>query len=164
VNLHHFLKKHHNHCTLMDRCTGVHYIVCCVFGQAGARPSRASRWRSTGSPARTWPWATSACPPTIRRPSALPTSATDSSASSSQGNYVEVLGIRDILVRIRIRGSASLDFKDAKKLFFFIFSCNLPTAALFSVLKIRFFLLKFWVKILFCKHYFIKGKDPDPYL
>jgi hypothetical protein len=61
------------------------------------------------------------------------------------------------------------DFKDAKKLFFSIlFSDSLPADTLSSVLKINF-LLKFCVKILFCKHYFNplnifmrKGKDPDP--
>jgi hypothetical protein len=60
------------------------------------------------------------------------------------------------------------DFKDAKKLFLFIFcSYNFPTGTLSSVLKIKFF-AKILFKILFCKHYFSslntfmrKGKDPD---
>ncbi len=55
------------------------------------------------------------------------------------------VGIRDILLRIRIRGSASLDpyldptpvfsdFKDAKKVnFSILLSCNLPTSTLSSV-------------------------------
>jgi hypothetical protein len=52
------------------------------------------------------------------------------------------------------------DFKDAKKIFFPIFfSYNLPTGTATSVLK--FNLLKFCVKILFCKYYFRKVKDPD---
>jgi hypothetical protein len=80
------------------------------------------------------------------------------------------------------------NFEDAKKIIFFFiffssnffliacFSYNLPTGTLSSVLKI-YFLLKFCVKILFCKHYFgllntflTKRKDPesdpdpDPYL
>jgi hypothetical protein len=58
------------------------------------------------------------------------------------------------------------DFKDAKKIIFSpYFSYSLPTGTLSSVLKIKFF-LKFCFKILFCKHYFRKGKDldPDPYL
>jgi hypothetical protein len=63
-----------------------------------------------------------------------------------------------------------------KKYFFIIFSYNLPTGTLSSVLKNEF-LLKFCVKILFCKHYFSllytfmrKGEvldpkpEPDPYL
>ncbi len=60
------------------------------------------------------------------------------------------------------------DFKDAKKNFLVIFSYCLPSGTLFSVLKI-YFLLKFCVIILFCKHYVSplntsmrKGKDPEP--
>jgi hypothetical protein len=65
------------------------------------------------------------------------------------------------------------DFKKAKKLLFFsmFFSYTLPPDYLrYSNLN---FLLKFCVKILFCKHYFSpphtnmrKGNDPeqDPYL
>jgi hypothetical protein len=63
------------------------------------------------------------------------------------------------------------NFNDAN-IFFVFFSYNLPAGALSSVFN---FLLKFCVKILFCKHYFSplntfmrKGKDPDmdpdPYL
>jgi len=51
---------------------------------------------------------------------------------------------------------------------FHIFSYNLPTGTLSSVLKIKL-LLKYFVKILFCKHYcslynifMWKGKDPEP--
>ncbi len=52
------------------------------------------------------------------------------------------------------------DFKDANKLMFFsiFFSYNLPAGTLSSVLKFKF-LLKFSVKILFCKHYFRKGRE-----
>jgi hypothetical protein len=60
------------------------------------------------------------------------------------------------------------DFRMQKIYFFIFFSHNLPTGTLSSVFKI-FFLLKFCVKILFCKHYFSplntfmrKGKDPEP--
>ncbi len=73
-----------------------------------------------------------------------------------------MLGIRDILVRIRIPGSVPLDpdptsdptplfsdFKDAKKFFFSsYFSYNIPTSTLACVLKIKFF-AKVW-----CKFYF----------
>jgi hypothetical protein len=95
-----------------------------------------------------------------------------------------VLGIRDILVRIRICGSgpltngfriqlrirllSSVNLRIQKIIFFIFFSYNLPVVKLSSVLKL-IFLLKFCVKILFCKHYFSmlntfmrKGKDPDP--
>ncbi len=81
-----------------------------------------------------------------------------------------MLGIRDVLVRIRIRGFAPLpngsgseptpdptsffsDFKDGKKLFCLIFfPYNLPAGTLSSVLKFNI-LLKFCVKIFFCKYY-----------
>jgi hypothetical protein len=56
-------------------------------------------------------------------------------------------------------------FRDLQKLFFgfpILFSCNLPTGTLFSDLKIKKILIKFCVNILFCKHYFRKGKDPEP--
>jgi hypothetical protein len=60
------------------------------------------------------------------------------------------------------------DFKDVKKNVLYIFSYNLPAGTLSSVLK-------FCVKILFCKHYFSSfitfmrnekdpETDPDPYL
>jgi hypothetical protein len=66
-----------------------------------------------------------------------------------------------------------INFKDAKILFFlhiffifFLFTC--PQAHHLQSKKFNF-LLKFCVKILFCRHYFsplnafmIKGKDPDP--
>jgi hypothetical protein len=68
------------------------------------------------------------------------------------------------------------DFKDAKKNIFpsHFISDNLPTGTLSSFMNILF-LLKFCVKMLFCRHYFSplntfmrKGKDPeldpDPYL
>ncbi len=102
-----------------------------------------------------------------------------------------MLGIRDILVRIRIPGSVPLiygsgsgsnsdqtpffiDFKDAKKLNFFIFFSHIycPQAHHVQSKKLNF-LQKFCVKMLFCRHYFsplntfmIKEKDPepDPYL
>jgi hypothetical protein len=70
----------------------------------------------------------------------------DDNTLSGAGTFISVLGICDILVRIRIPGSVSLtpdptpffnDFKDAKKMcFFHIFSYNLPTGTLSSVLKI----------------------------
>ncbi len=97
-----------------------------------------------------------------------------------------LLGIRDIFVRIRIRGSlpltylfgsasnsgSSVTLRMQIKLFFLIFfSYNLHACTLSSVLKILNFLLKFRVEILFCMPYFSplnsfmrKGKDPDPYL
>ncbi len=91
-----------------------------------------------------------------------------------------MLGIRDILVLIRIRGFVPLtnrtgsnsgsgsffsDFKDAKKLFFLIFfSYNLPAGTLSSDLEIQF-----CAEFLFCKHYFSplntfmrRGKNPEP--
>jgi hypothetical protein len=56
------------------------------------------------------------------------------------------------------------DFKDAKKIIFFIFfSYNVPAGTLSSVWK-NLFLLKFGVKSLFCKHHFSPLNDPDPYL
>ncbi len=64
------------------------------------------------------------------------------------------------------------DFKDAKNYFFQIFSYCLHVGTWYSVFNIQSFniLLKFCVKILFCKHYFSplnterwkKGKDLDP--
>ncbi len=85
----------------------------------------------------------------------------------------------DILVRIWISGSVPLsngsgsrsdsflsDFEDENKIFssYFFLKSYLQS-------KKFNFLLKFCVKILFCKHYFSqlntfmrKGKDPDPYL
>ncbi len=64
------------------------------------------------------------------------------------------------------------DFKAAKINFFSSYSFyNLLTGTLSSVLKKLNLLLKFCVKIIFCKHYFSplntfmrKGKEPDPYL
>jgi hypothetical protein len=76
-------------------------------------------------------------------------------------------GIHAILVRIRLLSLVT----DAKNLFFFIFfTYNLPAGTLSSVLKLKIdFLLKFCVKISFCKHYFsplntfmTKSKDPEP--
>jgi hypothetical protein len=63
------------------------------------------------------------------------------------------------------------DFKDAKNVFFsYFFLITYPQAHYLQSLKF-IFLLKFCVKILFCKHYFSllntfmrKGKDPDPEL
>jgi hypothetical protein len=40
-------------------------------------------------------------------------------------------------------------------------SYNLSTGTLSAVLKLNFLVC---VKIVFCKHYFRKGKDPDPHL
>ncbi len=58
-----------------------------------------------------------------------------------------------------------IDFKDANK-FFLSYFCLISTSS--SVLKC-IFLLKFCLKILFCKHYFSlhdifmkKVKDPEP--
>jgi hypothetical protein len=61
-------------------------------------------------------------------------------------------------------------FNDDKKLFFSFFLLEL-TGTLSSVLKFNF-LLTFFVKILFCKHYFsllstfmrVEGPEPDPHL
>jgi hypothetical protein len=59
-----------------------------------------------------------------------------------------------------------IDFKDAKKLFLII--C--PQVHHLQFKKFNF-LLRFGVKMLFCRHYFSplntfmrKGKDPDPHL
>ncbi len=54
------------------------------------------------------------------------------------------------------------DFKDAKKNIFFshIFLLLIHKHIIFSLKTL--ILLKFCVKILFCKHYLIKGKDPNP--
>ncbi len=103
------------------------------------------------------------------------------------GSVGAVLGIRDILVRIRIRrpipltnGSVSLSnsgsdsflqwLKDAKKIIFFIFfSYNLPTGT-FSLKKLFFcknFVLKFYFAsiISVCTTpLWNKGRIPDPYL
>jgi hypothetical protein len=46
------------------------------------------------------------------------------------------------------------DFKDAKKNIFFFIFYNLTRHIIFS--------LKFCDKIMFCKNYFRKGKDPEP--
>ncbi len=59
------------------------------------------------------------------------------------------------------------DFKDAKKNYFFhIFFLTYPLAHYMQSQKFNF-LLKFCVKILFCKHYFSPEPDseldPDPY-
>jgi hypothetical protein len=63
-----------------------------------------------------------------------------------------------------------IDFKDAKKVFFvsYCFLIIGPQAHHLQSKKFNF-LLKFCVKILFCRHYFSplntfmrKGKDPDP--
>jgi hypothetical protein len=100
--------------------------------------------------------------------------------------FLAVLGIRDILVRILIRGSVPLtngsgsDSKSRsnsflqmqKKIIFSFFSYNLSAGTLSSVLKIKFF-AKILCKILFCTHYFSplnlfmregKNPEPDPYL
>jgi hypothetical protein len=95
-----------------------------------------------------------------------------------------VLGIRDILVWIQIPGSGPLTngsgsrsnsgsdyflhwFKDGKNIFFDI---TFPQAHNLQTKKL-IFLLKFCVKILFCRHYFSplntfmrKRKDSDPNL
>jgi hypothetical protein len=90
-----------------------------------------------------------------------------------------VLGIRDILVRIRISGSVPLTngsgsdyflhwFKRCKSLFLSVFLITCPQAHHLQSKKF-YILLTFSVKILFCRHYFSplntfmrKGKDPDP--
>ncbi len=104
--------------------------------------------------------------------------------SSKISNYIifyRALGIRDILVRIRIPGSVPLTigsgsnsgsdyflhwFKGCKKKYFFLIICPQPHHLQTEILN---FLLKFSVEILFCRHYFSplntfmrKGKDPDP--
>jgi hypothetical protein len=60
------------------------------------------------------------------------------------------------------------DFKDVKKLFFFLHIFSYNQAHYLQSQKLNF-LLKYCVKILFCNHYFSqlntfmrKGKDPDP--
>jgi hypothetical protein len=61
------------------------------------------------------------------------------------------------------------DFKNAKKyLFSYFFRITCPEALHHQSKKLNF-LLKFCVKILFCRHFFSplntfmrKGKDPDP--
>ncbi len=90
------------------------------------------------------------------------------------------VGIRDILVRIRIPGSVPLTngsdfflhgFKRCKKNIFspYFFLLLLKGHKHHLQSKKFNFLLKLWVKILFCRHYFSplntsmrKGKDPDP--
>jgi hypothetical protein len=95
-----------------------------------------------------------------------------------------VLGTREILVRIRIPGSVPylrlmdpdpncffIDSKDGKKKFSYFF---LELSHSHHLQSIKYnFLLKFCVKILFCRHYFSplntfmrkgKGSDPNPYL
>jgi hypothetical protein len=73
-----------------------------------------------------------------------------------------------IRIQLRIRLFFS-DFNDAKKNFLYFFLITYPQAHYLECSKLNF-LLKFCVKILFCKHYFSplnifmrKGKDPDPY-
>jgi hypothetical protein len=63
------------------------------------------------------------------------------------------------------------EFKDAKKIIYFIFLLITYQQAHHCQSRKLNFLLKFCVEILFCKHYFSqfntfmrKGKDPDPYL
>jgi hypothetical protein len=56
------------------------------------------------------------------------------------------------------------DFKDPKKLTFSpFFSYNLPVTHRHIIFSLQTnFLQTFCVKVLFCKSYFRKGKDPDP--
>ncbi len=94
----------------------------------------------------------------------------------SQSSIRSSVGIRDILVRIRYLWLVDpdpapdptptffIDFKDTKKIFFHIFF--IVTCA--QTKKFNY-LLKFCVKILFCRHYFSpintfmrKKKDPEP--
>ncbi len=90
-----------------------------------------------------------------------------------------MLGIRDILVRIRSCGSipltngsdSFLQWLKMQKKIFHIFFLQLTRRHFIFSLKKFFLLLKFCVQILFCNHYFgplntfmWKGKDPDPYL
>jgi hypothetical protein len=86
-----------------------------------------------------------------------------------------LLGIREILVRIRIRVQllSSVTLRIATKIIFFSYfflylSYNRQWGTLSSVLNINFW-LKLYVKILLCKQYFCllntfmrKGKDPEP--
>ena len=65
----------------------------------------------------------------------------------------------------------SIDFKDAKGNIFFILFLIICHQAHHLQSKNFYLLLKFSVKILFCRHFFSplntsmrKGKDPDPYL
>jgi hypothetical protein len=64
-----------------------------------------------------------------------------------------------------------IDVKDAKKIFFSYFFLITCSQAHHLQSEIKKILLKFCVKILFCRHYFSplktfmrQGKDPDPYL
>ncbi len=61
-----------------------------------------------------------------------------------------MLGIRDFLVRIRIRLLSSVTLRMKKKYFFIFFSCNLPAGTLSSVFKAKRGRLK-KTKILYCK-------------
>ncbi len=83
---------------------------------------------------------------------------------------VSVLGIRDILVRIRIRLLSSVILRKQKNYIyiyiFFLITC--PEAHYLHSKKFNF-LPKLCVKNLFCRHYFSplntfmrKGKDPEP--
>ncbi len=82
----------------------------------------------------------------------------------------QVLGIPDILGRIRIRLLSSVTLRMPKKIFHYFFLIIFQQTHYLQSL-IYCFKDKFWVKILFCKHYFSplntfmkKGMDPDPYL
>ncbi len=92
--------------------------------------------------------------------------------SRQNWRFSSVMGIRDILVRIRIqlriRFLSELILRIQKKYFFHIFLITCPQAHHFQYEKF-IFLLEFCVKILFCRHYFSqlntfirKGKDPEP--
>ncbi len=125
-------------------------------------------------------------PVTISSHGILKRSAGKSSKFSNYIIFYRVLGIRDILVRIRIPGSVPLAigsgsdsgsnsgsnyilhwFEGCTKKYNFLIICpqqhHLQT-------EIFNFLLKFSVEILFCRHFFSplnntfmrKGKDPDP--
>jgi hypothetical protein len=88
--------------------------------------------------------------------------------------FFPVLGIRDILVLIRIRLLSSLILRLQKKFVFFLLTCP-PAHHIILSLKNLIFCKNFVLKFLSCRHYFSPlnsfmrkatdpEPDPDPYL
>ena len=82
--------------------------------------------------------------------------------------FERVLGIRDILVRIRIRFLSSLILRRKNDIFSYYFLITCPQAHHHQSKKLNF-LQKFCLKMLFCRHCFSplntfmrEGKDPEP--